>query len=340
MKQKIKIKEIRPSVMLKGGILEIITSNKMPSWKIEDGDLYAGAPNYMRLIAASHYKLVAELLYTPEKQNHIPFFMESMEFESNEKEITIPLKISENHVLGTSPICDQQGNIYFIDLKELQKNQQSIIYKYNYSDEKVVPYITGIPAPTSLAYFEGVLFITSMVDRKLYRCLGAGDFEVYSQGLGSVFGLAINSLGEIYVGDQTGSLFKVDATGRASFQASLPESFKGYHFIFSPDNELYISLPSSVGKNYIYKMNTKREIEPFIESINILGGIAFSPEGDFHWIENSREEGIVYKKNKDGSVQKILGGNFLLGIAFNPIGDLIVTDLHCIYLIKKSWMEN
>ncbi len=178
-----------------------------------------------------------------------------------------------------------------------------------------------------------------MVERKLYRGLNINETEIFSQGLGSVFGLAINSLGEIFVGDQTGSLFKVDSTGRASFYASIPETFKGYHFIISPDDKLYISIPSSVGKNYIYKLNDDRVIEPFLETMNILGGIAFDKSGNFFWVENSREEGIVYMINNEGEKRKIVTGSFILGLTFDNEGDLIITDLHSLYRIKKNWLE-
>jgi sugar lactone lactonase YvrE len=163
-----------------------------------------------------------------------------------------------------------------------------------------------------------------MVERKLYRCVGPGEFEVYSQGLGSVFGLAINSLGEIFVGDQTGSLFKVDSSGKASFYATIPETFKGYHFAFSPQDELFLSIPASVGKNCIYRINEKQETVPYLETMNILGGIAFSPEGQLYWVENSREEGIVYRMSAQGEKRKVVSAGFLLGIQFTPRGDLMI----------------
>lgn len=339
MTQKIKIKEITPKIFLKGGVIKIDCSNKFNGWEIDEEQVFIGE-NPIRLIAVGSSRIIGEIMFYSDNQSTLPVYIDGTKYESNEKDVFIPVRLSENHVFGASPVSDAQGQIFFIDLQELQKNQQSVIYKYSFAENKLVPYISGIPAPTSLAYFEGVIFVTSMVERKLYRCLAAGEYEVFAQGLGSAFGIAINSMGEIFVGDQTGSLFKLDSTGKASFYASLPETFKGYHFTFSPDDELYISMPSNVGKNYIFKFGKDKKLENVLETMNILGGIAFSPDGDFCWIENSREEGCIYMKNKENEVRKILSASFVLGITFNPLGDMIFSDLHNLYVIKKTWIEN
>lgn len=331
----IKIKNVRPSVVLKGGLIEIETSGAIPAWDIEDGDVMLGSQG-LRIIGTSPHKLIGEVLYFSQDEETLPLYFQSENLNSKEYLLTLPTKISDNHILGTSPVSDPLGNIFFIDLKELQKEKQSVIYQYSQKTKTSQVYLSGIPAPTSLAYFDGVLWVTSMVDRKLYRCVGSEEVEVFSQGLGSVFGLAVNSLGEVFVGDQTGSLFKVDATGRASFYASLPETFKGYHFAFSPDDELFVSIPSSVGKNYIYKVTKDQETVPYLETMNILGGMCFSPSGELYWIENSREEGLLYKMDHNGEKEKMASAGFLLGVHFTAQENLVLTDLHNIYMVEKE----
>ncbi|HCL55717.1 MAG TPA: hypothetical protein DHW82_01740 [Spirochaetia bacterium] len=335
----VKIKKIEPGIVLRGGRLEIISDGGIPSWDIEDKDIFIGEKN-LKLIASSSEKILAEVVGYDEQFMELPVLFKNDQVKIKEGTVYIPIKICSNHILGSSPVCDIYGNIYFVDLRELQENQQSIIYKYLIDEKKLIPYIIGIPAPTSLSYFEGVLYITSMVDRKLYRCVAQGEYEVMAQGLGSVFGTAVNSLGEIFVGDQTGSVFKVDSTGKAAFFTSIPESFKGYHFVFSKDDDLFISIPSNVGKNSIYRVTREQSVKPYLETMNILGGIAINPKGEFFWVENTREDGAVFKIDPEGHVRKILSASFILGLTFSSNGDLVVTDLHNIYIIKKHWMED
>jgi len=337
-KKSVKIKEIRPSILLRGGIIEIELDKKLPVWDLEEGD-FIFENNAIRLIAASPTRLIGEVLYFSEDKSKVPFFIETSEYKTTMEELNFPVKLSENHIFGSSPVSDVHGNIYFIDLKEFQKNQQSVVYKYSVDDGRVYPYVSGIGAPSSLAYFEGVLYITSMVERKLYRCFSSGEYELFSQGLGSAYGLAVNSLGAIFVGDQTGSLFKVDSTGRASFYAAIPESFKGYHFTFSSKDELYFTVPSSVGKNYIYRLNAKKELELILETMNVLGALAFSEDGSLYWAENSREEGMIYRLSPEQEKEKVVSGSFMLGLHFNPKGDLITSDLNNLYLINNELLR-
>lgn len=333
-----KIVSVEPQVILKGARIELKIENPYPVFDLEDKHLFIGNHN-MRFIAASLEKIQAEVLFFSEKDVVLPITLKMPFFSTKPKNVFIPIKLSENHIFGSSPVCDNLGNIYFIDLRELQGGQQSVIYKYILEQQKLVPYLYGIPAPTSLAFFDGVLFITSMAERKLYRCVALGEFEVFSQGLGNVFGIAINRIGEIFVGDQSGSLFKIDSTGKASFFASIPDSFKGYHFCVSPEDEIYFSVPSSIGKNSIYKINSSGKLETILETMHIVGGIAFCPEGNFYWIENTREEGAIFRKNKQGKIEKVFSSSFVLGLCFNPVGDMILTDLHNIYLARKEWFK-
>lgn len=332
----LKIKKISPKVVLKGGYLEIETSGKIPSWEIAENDLFFSGHG-LRLVGVSPDRLIGEVIYSPQDKSTVPFSFNGGLVQSKPYDIFLPKRLSENHIFGTSPVADEEGNVYFIDLKELQDNKQSVIYRYNPKTESREIFISGIPAPTSLAYFDKVLWVTGMIDRKLYRCIAPGEYEVFAQGLGSVFGLAVNSLGEIFVGDQTGSLFKVDSTGKASFYATLPETFKGYHFAFSETDELFVSIPSSVGKNFIYKVTTDQKAEPYLETMNILGALAFSPDGRLYWIENSREEGAVFRMNPDGEAEKVISAGFLLGLNFNQAGDILLTDLHNLYQVKREW---
>lgn len=335
----VKIREIEPRIILRGGLLKVSLSAAIPAWDLEEGYLFLG-DSPLRILGAGPEEILCEAHYSSEEeQEELPLFLDAPDFYSRDKSVFVPVKISENHVFGASPVCDVHGNIYFIDLKELQNNKQSVIYQYQKEAGKAVPFLSGVSAPTSLTYFEGVLLFTSMLERKLYRCVAPGEAETFSQGLGSVFGLAVNSLGEIFAGDQTGSLFKIDATGKASFYAALPESFKGYHFAFSKEDELYISIPSSVGKNQIYRIGKDRKAEPFLETMNILGGIAFSGDNRMFWVENSREEGMVLTFDRNGKKKKVVSASFILGLVFSPEGDLIITDLHHLYRIKKEWIE-
>lgn len=338
----IKVLKAQPLVVLNGGVVKVQLSPFISPWELEDEHISLGEKSVVNIMGASSKEVVFKILDLPQGQKEnlkITLTNNGYSTGSRPKKLFIPLLLSENHSIGSSPVCDIYGNIYFIDLKDFHDSKNSIIYQYQPATKKVVPFLKGISAPTSLAFFEGVLLVTSMLERKVYRCIAPNEAETFSQGLGSTFGIAVNSLGEIFAGDQAGSLFKIDSTGKASFYTSLPETFKGYHFAISQTNQLYVAVPSNMGKNTIYHINDKKEAVPFIETMNVLGGVAFSSDNKIFWVENSREEGMVLTLDKNNQPQKVVSGNFILGLAFNPLGDLIITDLRCLYYVKKEWIE-
>ncbi|PKL11218.1 MAG: hypothetical protein CVV50_06015, partial [Spirochaetae bacterium HGW-Spirochaetae-6] len=152
----IKLRSVHPLIILKGGVIDAVTEGKLPAWELDDQHVLING-NSMRLIGASSDRLFAEIIYVSEDSEEVPFSIKIEGVESNVKTLYVPKKISSNHVFGTSPICDLHGNIYFVDLKELQDNKQSIVYKYLRDQAKVQAFITDVTAPTSLAHFEGVL---------------------------------------------------------------------------------------------------------------------------------------------------------------------------------------
>ncbi|HOJ49826.1 MAG TPA: hypothetical protein PKW55_03360 [Spirochaetota bacterium] len=334
------ISAINPNILLSGGILEIELKKDIDPSKISNINISIGNKSVIRILAASSKKIIVQVMI--KDLNVIaPVTLYYSSKVAGESNIILPWKLSnDKYIIASSPASDEHANIYFIDLKEI-KSKNGTIYRHNLETDRVEPYVTTIPSPSSIYVYDNVLWVTSVTERKLYRVVGKDDYEVFSQGLGSAFGIAFDSKGGIFVGDQTGNLFKIDYRGRASFYTNIPESFKGYHFTFSPDDDLYFSVPSSMGLNYIYRIkNGEKTPEVFLKTYNLLGGICFSKNGDLFWAENTREEGIVYKLDKNGNKKQVVSGSFIIGVHIDRNDNIIITDINHIYRVFNKWIKN
>src|SRR5204863_4206713 len=93
------------------------------------------------------------------------------------------------------------------------------------------PFSSGIVNPTSMAIDqEDRLYVSSRFEGAVYRVSSDGTAELFAHHLGVACGLAFSSEGTLFVGDRSGTIFKVDQSGRVSNFASLPASVAAFTF--------------------------------------------------------------------------------------------------------------
>src|SRR5437773_9185417 len=91
---------------------------------------------------------------------------------------------------------------------------------------------------------EGRLYVSSRFEGTVYRVGADGTFETFANDLGVACGLAFAPDGTLFVGDRSGTLFRVDRAGRATAFASLLPSIAAFHLAIGPDNATYVPRPT------------------------------------------------------------------------------------------------
>ena len=77
-------------------------------------------------------------------------------------------------------------------------------------------------------------------------CGRDGSAEPFATDLGVACGLAFAPDGTLFVGDRSGTIFRVDRDGRATTFATLPASVAAFHLAIGPDGALYVTGPTLV----------------------------------------------------------------------------------------------
>jgi sugar lactone lactonase YvrE len=141
-----------------------------------------------------------------------------------------------------NPVFDRDGNLYVTYSGTRGQQVPVSIFRVRPNGTRET-FSTGIVNPTSMAIdLQGRLYVSSRFEGTVYRVAEDGSAEPFANDLGVACGLAFAADGTLYVGDRSGTIFAVDAAGRATTFASLPASVAAFHLAIGPDGALYVTL--------------------------------------------------------------------------------------------------
>jgi len=99
---------------------------------------------------------------------------------------------------------------------------------------------------TGLAFnITGDLFVSSRYDGSIYTVDASGNVTLYLEGMGIATGIAFDRGGNLYVGDRSGSIFKISPEKEIFVFATLEPSIAAYHLAFGLDDHLYVTGPTT-----------------------------------------------------------------------------------------------
>jgi len=132
------------------------------------------------------------------------------------------------------------------------------------------------------------------------------------------------------VGDRSGTVFRV-RDGRASAFAALPASVAAFHLAMSPEGDLHVTAPTLGTYDPIYKIDKRGQITTIASTLGRPQGIAFGPDGNLHVIDALAGSSGLHRLEADGTFTPVVAGGTLVGVAFGPSGELIVTSNETAY---------
>jgi len=87
----------------------------------------------------------------------------------------------------------------------------------------------------------GNLFVSCRSDGTIHRITPDGRAEEWIEGMGVATGIAFDPNGNLYVGDRSGTVFKISPSREIFVFATLEPSIAAYHLAFHPGGDLYVS---------------------------------------------------------------------------------------------------
>lgn len=194
------------------------------------------------------------------------------------------------------------------------------------------PFVHGLVNPTSMVLGpDGHLYVSSRFEGRVYRIFDDGRYEVMASDLGVACGLAFDAEGALYVGDRSGTVFRIDQRGRTETFASVPASVAAFHLAMSPDGYLYVSAPTLASYDTLRRIDPAGRVEALDVPFGRPQGLAFDPGGVLHVVEALAGASGVYAVRPGHDPELVVTGAGLVGLAFAPSGEMVVASNESVY---------
>lgn len=229
-----------------------------------------------------------------------------------------------------SPVFDREGRLYATRSGSRDAKPQVPLFRIE-TDGVKTPLEVEIGNPTSLAIGpDGWLYVSSRFDGNVHRVniadrtadgRGTPDVERYATELGVATGLAFSPNGDLFVGDRSGTIFRVRPDRQVETYATLPASVAAFHLAFGPDGCLYVAAPTLATHDAIYRISPERLVDVVTDRFGRPQGIAFDANGDCYVVDALAGSAGLFKLDVTADAPEpelVVAAASLVGVAFGP----------------------
>lgn len=240
------------------------------------------------------------------------------------KETHIGVQVADSLHPVANPAVDAQGNLYSTFSGSRGQKSPVSIYKIdtNYVSK---PFVTDLMNPTGLAFdSEGLLYASSRYDGIIYQITPTGNMSVYAEGMGVATGIAFDSEENLYVGDRSGTIFKISRSRQIYVFATLEPSIAAYHLAFGPEDDLYVTGPTTSSFDSVCRISKAGEVETFYRGLGRPQGLTFDSKGNLYVAASLRGRRGVIRIDPSQKAELFLSGPGIVGVAIAPSKAMIL----------------
>jgi sugar lactone lactonase YvrE len=253
--------------------------------------------------------------------------------ESSPFPIALGTQIADNlHPVG-NPAVDSSGNVYVTFSGQRGQKVPVSLYKIT-SNNTVKPFITELMNPTGLAIDRnGYLFVSCRNDGTIHRVSPDGRAMQWMEGMGIATGIAFDKSGNLYVGDRSGTIFKIGPDREVFVFATLEPSMSAYHLAFSPTGELFVTGPTTSSFDRVYRISASGELTVFFRGLGRPQGLAFDRFGNLYVAGSLGGRRGIVRITPQSEAEVVLGGTGIVGVALLPAHRAMITTNNAIYSV-------
>jgi sugar lactone lactonase YvrE len=245
----------------------------------------------------------------------------------------IGIQIADNLHPVSSPAVDRLGNIYTTFSGSRGQKVPVAVYRID-TNFNMRPFINDMMNATSIAIgADGLIYISSRFDGMVYQVTPTGNMSVFVEGMGVATGMCFDEEQNLYVGDRSGTIFKIAPNRQIYVYATLEPSIAAYHLAWGPDQHLYVSGPTTSSFDSINRVGDNGDVEVFYRGLGRPQGLAFDEAGNLYAAASYMGRKGVVRIRQDRTIDHILSGPGIVGLAFSPSRAMIVATTNAIYRV-------
>ena len=323
------ITSVEPCAAIVGGEIHIrgshLASNGRPTVRLGNQSAH--------LIVAGDSYIIARV---PEAAMVGEIVVCSGDLESELGETHIGIQIADSLHPVANPAVDREGNIYSTFSGSRGQKSPVSLYKIdtNYNSK---PFVTDLMNPTGLTFDqEGILYVSSRYDGIVYQINSGGNMSVYVEGMGVATGIAFDREENLHVGDRSGTIFKISRSRQIYVFATLEPSIAAYHLAFGPDDDLYVSGPTTSSFDSIYRITKAGDVDTFFRGLGRPQGLAFDSEGRLYVAASLGGRRGIIRIDRSQKPEQFLSGPGLVGLAFSPSRSIILASHNALFRVDAD----
>jgi outer membrane protein assembly factor BamB len=231
----------------------------------------------------------------------------------------------------TNPAVSRSGMIYATISGPRGKQTPVSVVRVS-PDGRGTPFVTGILNATGLAFNrDGDLFVTSRAEGNVYRIDEAGESTVYAEGMGVATGAVFDALGNLFVGDRSGTIFKIDRQRQIFVHATLEASVSAYHLAVGQGGTLFVTGPTLSSNDAIWAIEPNGDTRAWYRGLGRPQGLALDKDGNIYLAACLHGRRGLVRVTADGDAELVVAGDNLVGVAFSPLGTVILATGEAVY---------
>jgi len=247
--------------------------------------------------------------------------------------IALGVQVADNLHPVANPAVDRDGNIYVTFSGQRGQKVPVSLYRITLN-HMVKPFLTELMNPTGLAVdHDNNLFVSCRNDGTIHRVSPDGRSMQWIEGMGIATGLAFDKTGSLYVGDRSGTIFKISPDREIFVFATLEPSMAAYHLAFSPGGELFVTGPTTSSFDRVYRISPAGEVAVFYRGLGRPQGLAFDRRGNLYIAASLAGKRGVVRLTPKADADLVLGGSNIVGLALLPSHRALITTNNALYTL-------